>query len=79
MRERVALMRQQGFQGGPVKGGPERAAALRSVGAALTVVIGPASAMFGLMVLGMGALETVALLVLVSGWLGPKLMRAGGV
>jgi hypothetical protein len=51
----------------------------RGAGVALTFVVGPAAALGGAMILGMGVLESTAVLVLISGWLGPKLMRAAHV
>jgi len=47
---------------------------LRLLGGIITFVIGPALAAFAAFGLGMGPLETIATLILVSVWLGPKLM-----
>lgn len=47
---------------------------LRHLGGVVTFVIGPALAAFAALGLGMGPLETIATLVLISVWLGPKLM-----
>ena len=51
----------------------------RSAGIALTLIVGPAAALGGAAVLGMGVLESAAVLILISGWLGPKLIRAASV
>jgi len=49
---------------------------LRHLGGVITFVVGPTVAAFAAFKLGMGPLETIATLVLISVWLGPKLMGA---
>ena len=51
------------------------AVARRRAGAAVILIVGPAAALFGALALEMGAIEAAAVLVLISGWLGPKLLR----
>ena len=47
---------------------------VRRLGAIVTFALGPVLAAFASFGLGMGPLETGAILILVSVWLGPKLM-----
>lgn len=46
----------------------------RGCGIALTLLGGPMAMAFAHLVLGMGALESGAVLLLLSGWIGPKLI-----
>jgi hypothetical protein len=47
----------------------------RNCGIALTLLGGPAGMAVAYFVLGMGTLESGAVLLLLSGWLGPRLMN----
>jgi hypothetical protein len=49
----------------------------RGSGVVVSIVVGPAAAVFGVVALGMSALEASALLFLISAWLGPLLMGRG--
>jgi hypothetical protein len=48
----------------------------RVCGAAVTFLVGPAAMALAFFRLGMGPMEASAVLILLSGWLGPRLMRA---
>jgi hypothetical protein len=50
----------------------------RSCGAALVFLVGPAAGACAWWLLGMGAMEASALVFLISGWLGPRLLGFGG-
>jgi hypothetical protein len=47
----------------------------RATGVALTLVVGPAAMAAAILGFKMGFLEGAAVLALLSGWLGPRLMR----
>lgn len=49
----------------------------RSFGAALVIVGGPTAGVLGWWLLGMGAMESSALVFLISGWIGPRLLGYG--
>lgn len=49
--------------------------ARRAAGIATTFVVGPGAMALAVYGVGMGLIESAALLVLLSGWLGPRLMR----
>jgi hypothetical protein len=51
---------------------------VRSLGAIVTILVGPATGLIAWRIFGMGPLEAVALLFLISGWIGPRLMARPG-
>lgn len=55
-------------------GAARRLRFLRAAGVAMTFGVGPLAALTAGLILTMGPLETVAVLLLISGWIGPKMM-----
>lgn len=48
--------------------------ARKAIGMAVTFILGPAAMAFALIGLGMGPVEAAAVLILLSGWIGPRLI-----
>lgn len=49
--------------------------ALRKIGMGVTIIGGPAAMALAVFGFNMGLVEGAAVLILLSGWLGPRLMR----
>ncbi len=49
----------------------------RSCGVGVTILLGPAAGVLAWLAFGMGPIEIGALVFLISGWLGPRLMGLG--
>jgi hypothetical protein len=48
---------------------------VRSCGAGVTILLGPAAGLAAWLAFDMGFMEIAAVVFLISGWLGPRLMR----